>query len=37
MLILMIGAGIYFTVRAVNSVRASLAQLPHSNADWIWY
>ena len=37
MLILFIGFGVYVAVRAVNSVRASLAQLPHSNADWVWY
>lgn len=37
MLILIIGFGIYFGVRAVIAVQASLRTLPRSNEDWIWY
>jgi hypothetical protein len=37
MLILIIAAGIYFGVRAVRAVQASLRALPRSNEDWVWY
>lgn len=37
MLILIIAVGLIAGVRAVMAVRASLASLPRSNNDWIWY
>lgn len=37
MLILIIGFAVYFGVRGVRAALASLAQLPRSNADWVWY
>ena len=37
MLVLIVGLGIYGTVRAVKAVLASLRSLPRSNEDWVWY
>ncbi len=37
MLILIIGLGVFFGVRATKAVLASLRSLPRSNDDWIWY
>ena len=37
MLILIIGLGVFFGVRAAKAVLASLRSLPRSNEDWIWY
>ncbi len=37
MLILSIALGLFFGVRAVMAVLASLRGLPRSNEDWIWY